>query len=195
MQASSCRRPNVGDGMILVIAAAVALGTSRQVGELPIWLVGGSRSSEIVFYLKKWGLPWFVTLAWAALAVRLRRPRPLLRRVRRQPGAVASCMTILASIGVGLLAVGRHFWLAQFRMELMFGVASMISSFPLQPTYYLQMIVEHGGTLIAGSWIGLLLAGRFRRERGWIDTFGIAVGAAWIVTALALIALPHFSDF
>src|SRR4051812_6071543 len=98
MSPGPSRRPNLGGGMILVIASAIALAMTRQIDEPPYYLSDALALLRVVFAVEKWGVPWLVTLAWAAMTIRLRRPRPSIRRLWRQPGAIAMLMATLASL-------------------------------------------------------------------------------------------------
>lgn len=178
MQAISCRRPNLGDGMILVVASAIALGITRQV-EPPPYLVNLGPTFGATFAVQKWGLPWLVALAWAVMTIRLRRPRPSLRRIWRQPGAVGLAMAVVSSLYAGILILGRSLKLAFFGYPSGLSVSWSVGN-------YLAMMINAGGMLIAGSWLALALTRRLRRERGWIDGLGFLIAIAWVVADLAL---------
>ncbi len=179
MREESERRPSLGDAMIVVVASALALSITRYVVAEPTPLgEGGPAAYRAAFAIERWALPWLLTLAWAALAIRLRRPRPAIRRVWRQPGAVGSVLAAVASLYAGMLMLARRLKAAAFGQSVM----SLTSDGHL----YLGMTFFYGGAMIAGGWISLVLSGRFRRRDGWIDGLGIAVGTAWIVADVAL---------
>jgi hypothetical protein len=190
MKPGTCRRPNLGDAMILIVAAALAMAITKQVDARPPFdLIGqdiisafGSRSMEATLWFVKWISPWLVTLAGALLVIRCRQPRPRLRRIWRQPGALASTLGILALIFVGLVSLGRPAFL--FFILLLGSFPGPNTHPPMRLADILGEATSYGGTLILGSWITLALAGRFRREPGWIDGLGILVGSCWITAHL-----------
>ena len=104
----------------------------------------------------------------ALLLLRLRRLRPRLRRLFRQPGAVACAVVMLA---VPLDAP----W-----MVLIFNTGYW-------DTYNAaNIIVNHvgGGYVVLGCWSTLALSGRWRAEPSWIDRAGRIIGVAWIVATV-----------
>jgi hypothetical protein len=191
MQPGSTRRPNLGDAMILIVAAALAMAITKQVDARPpfILVIGavpisafGSEAMGATLWIVKWISPWLVTLAGALLVIRCRQPRPRLRRIWRQPGALASTLGILALIFVGLVSLGRPAFL--FLILLLGGFPGPYTNPPMGLADILGDATFYGGTLILGSWLTLALAGRFRREPGWIDGLGILVGSCWITAHL-----------
>jgi hypothetical protein len=46
------------------------------------------------------------------------------------------------------------------------------------------------GFVVAGAWIALALAGRWRPERSWIDRLGRAIGVFWIAAAIHFLIFP-----
>ena len=189
MRADTTRRPNLGDAMILVVAAALAMAITKQtdawphpirIGEVTI----GSYDSEALratVWITKWISPWLVTLAVAVLVIRFRQPRPVSRRILCQPGALASTLGILALILGGLVSLARPALNIMFRLG---GFPGPNVNNQLGLGDILADATSYGGTLILGSWLTLALAGRFRREPGWIDGLGIVVGSCWITTHL-----------
>jgi hypothetical protein len=108
--------------------------------------------------------PYLAALTAAVLVVRLRQPRPSLRRIGRQPGMVAST-TATAAMAIGgvwigsLLAAGSRF----IRVETIFvGYAQEVSF------------------AVLGAWVALAISGRWRAEARWIDRLGRLVGLTWI---------------
>jgi hypothetical protein len=190
MQSGSCRRPNLGDAMILVVAAALAMAITKQVDAWPRFDVIGqdvigafnAQATEATLWVAKWISPWLLTLAGALLVIRFRQPRPRFRRIWHQPGALASTLGILALIFVGLVSLGRPTFL--FFILLLGSFPGPNTNPPMRLADILGEATSYGGTLILGSWITLALAGRFRREPGWIDGLGILVGSCWITAHL-----------
>jgi hypothetical protein len=69
--------------------------------------------------------------------------------------------------------------------------ASSDWSDPLDPflNTALQM-PRWAGFVVAGAWIALALAGRWRPERSWIDRLGRAIGVFWIAAAIHFLIFP-----
>ena len=41
------------------------------------------------------------------------------------------------------------------------------------------------GPAVAGAWITMVVSGRWRRSRDWVEGLGMAIGACWIALTLA----------
>jgi len=175
------------DAMALVGASAAAFSVVRPLVVGPLReFPGGSRSLAA-------GIG--VLAAWtpAVLLLRLRGPRPTLRRLSRRPGFVATALgtaiPALAAAAVGLLATlghpGRRSWL--WAIGLGFPGSSRRPGNPgsgePSPIWWLYVAYAHGwlvGPSVAVGWVLLSLAGPRRADRGWLDRLGRALGAAWI---------------
>jgi hypothetical protein len=170
-----CRRPTLGDVMILVAAAAIASGGIRLlIGTIPrdMWESGPIKA---VFAAAALSVPCAAALTVAALVVRLRRPRPARRRLMRQPGVVA-CGTVVVFAAIVQLVITfaylkRSPYNSSAFIDNWLGV--MIEIFPVAVGY---------AVLVA--WANLAIAGRWRRDPGWIDGLGILVGAYWALVSL-----------
>ncbi len=165
------------DAMILVAATAAGIALLRATGfgvkELQIWMsrpgiTAGMRKFELIQYGLSVPLPCLTTWTFAFLILRLRQPRPHMRRLFRQPGIIACSAAALAvSIEAGwilsLLATRSRF----IQLETVFvGYAQQVSF------------------SVAGAWLTLALSGRWKSETSWIDRLGRALGFAWIVTTI-----------
>ena len=160
-----------------IIVAAIALGTFAV-----WWTVPGLASirkqlqvstapGEQAFYVIQSTVlticPYLSSASLALLILRLRRPRPRLRRCLRQPGMVASAAASLALAIeavriVPLFALGsRSVWLS----KLFIGPDQQICF------------------AILGAWAVLKLGGVWRPEPSAIDWAGRVVGVAWIFVA------------
>ena len=167
------RRFNMADGVIVTAAVAATLAVLRDNREWPkvLFMTNGIR-----FYAS---LPPFVWLAFRATYVlipwtvavflmRLRLPRPRLRRLVLQPGAAAcGAATIWLAFKLallGLLTVGIHErpW--------------VISSY----THDWESPLSWGAAAVAGAWLVLVLSGRWRPDRSWLDRLGRAIGVSWL---------------
>jgi hypothetical protein len=117
--------------------------------------------------------PLAVSLSLALFILRLRRPRPEMRRLLRQPGMVASTATVIA----GCLFV------LKFLLSYYLGAPNR----PIwtQPLYQLWMTrLPWSGEVAAAAWILLWLSGNWHSEASWIDRAGRALGVYWIVTGI-----------
>ena len=104
------------------------------------------------------------------LLMRVRRPRPPIRALLRQPGTVA-----------GLAVIFGLVWVAGWMHRLFFGRLN-----PAMET------IAVGGT-VALAWTCLALVRRWEAEPSWIDRMGRLVGAAAIV--VGVIAFLSFRLF
>jgi hypothetical protein len=123
-------------------------------------------------------IPGLAGLSIAVLGLRLRRPRPGLRRLARQPGFVACTaaaivlgirMANLASVAgvITLDSPGSSFWGEIFDD----GMRDSLGSIP-----------SDVGCAVAVAWTIQGLGGRWRPEPSWIDRTGRVLGALWITT-------------
>ncbi len=143
-------------------------------------------SSAVGFALVRWILPhstgrgWYPSIrgvcspilaCWtvAVLSLRLRGPRPRLRRLLRQPGAV-SCLASAANIAI---------WAVFLAIK-----ASRNGSATPEVASYVGLI---SGAGVIGAWLALGSTATMRRERGWIDGIGMAIGAGWILVMLLIL--------
>ena len=134
-----------------------------------------------------------IVMAWtlAILGVRLRRPRPRMRRLLRQPGFVAGLMAAavltlrlcgFASMCVRL--VGQPtLWIWSVRRT---GGGGAFRGLPPGNLYFeadhFLATMALVGVSVAGSWLFLLASGVWKPERGWIDRAGRVLGWFWIAT-------------
>jgi hypothetical protein len=176
------RRFNLGDAMILVAAAAMALvlATESMVqlpNRLRVWTLAFTSLTGLSGWafptVNRSGLAWFLAVqtlmvleplsaVFAALTLavpvlRIRRPRPALRDLLRQPGFIA-CLAIIAFC---LVTVDLWFLTAY---EVPFSVY-----------------------VVAALFLGWVVLGvpPWKRERSWIDRLGRLVGAYWFVMTCA----------
>jgi hypothetical protein len=163
-----CRRFTLGDALILVAALAVGCALARlaylewrqQYGRRPIPTAYRlSASIELGQALAFW-MVTALTLAYWPL--RLRRPRPTLGRVMRQPGATACGMA--------------PFFLAEL---LLLAARDGDGSIPMLGIAGLGSLFT--GTGVAVGWSLGWWWGPARAEPGWIDAMGRALGACWMI--------------
>ena len=179
MRNTSERPFTILDAMILIAATAAGLGVTRdwaepffmdmlRVYEVPpvsgLVNTAGAVLTPITFY-------WTI----AAVGIRLRRPRPSLRRLGRQPGLVACLAVILEAL--------IHFFLTRYWV-LFSGkarpgeVSTLLMN--LSPPHLVAPAV-------AVAWVVLAVSGRWRPDPGWIDRLGRSVGFAWLALLVILI--------
>jgi hypothetical protein len=169
------RKFTIVDAMILVAASAVAFVIVR-----PVITSGLQRAPRWAIYLAA-AMAWLITWTPTVLLLRLRRPRPPLRRLGRQPGfaaaVAASSILTLTAFAIALLALVR---LA--RRGALLGVGRPVPK--PTPGWWMSVVLEMGvavGPAVLGAWLLLALSGRRRPARGWLDALGRVLGAAWIV--------------
>ena len=180
MPAPRCRPFTVLDAMILVAATAGglcwldenALDNIRaawrgEIAPTPAWLEYSGLGVRVA------APAWF---AWTVALglLRLRAPRPPLRRLRRQPGLLAAATIV----GLFLLLCGcnwgQSLWsLAEGRLDDGFPWN------PFSPNLAWQLLF-FGPTAVIGGWLTLFLSGRWRPEPGWIDRSARFLGWGWI---------------
>lgn len=182
------RRPfSLLDTMILVAATAAGLGVIRGLfGDSALRPVNHRVSTARVLaqILGRVVLATPCAGAWtvALLAIRLRRPRPPLRRLARQPGMVA---TAAASVGLAIFGIDSivlaalsaalvvHDWSWRVFLEQLSISADLIADgFPMP------------GVAVAAAWLTLALGGRWRTEPSWIDRAGRLAGVGWLASIL-----------
>ncbi len=170
------------DGMILVAASAVAIASSREIG------IGGvfdgwskqdwsGRMDAVLQTGVDVLIPSLPVITPALLVLRLRRPRPPLRRLLLQPGAVA-CAVAAVGMVVGVLDGSVEY-----------AVNAINAGTPSVPHRNLIGLVDASLRPVAFAvpvcW-GLLATSRLcRPEPSWIDRTGRVVGILWVVLALA----------
>jgi hypothetical protein len=167
MESESCRRFTLADGLISIAAVAAGLGIATFHADLHRRDMGNFDAVSAVDLTLK-SIYWTALLMMIALIpMRLRRPRPPMRRVRRQPGFIACVAVGLATAFVILdwapSVFGAHsdWFVAKF--------LSIISS------------ARTIGPIVATAWLVLGLSGRWQCESTWIDRLGRILGIAWII--------------
>ncbi len=122
-----------------------------------------------------WGMPSFLTVVTiAVLILRLReRPRKRLRDLARLPGTVASGAAMLA-VSLDILHEDVDTIIHIFR-EYDDG------NWSFWQLTFLGYSGHDAGQAVIVAWALLAASGRWRREPGWLDGVGIAIGALWII--------------
>jgi hypothetical protein len=179
--------------MILTVAAAAGLWVNRL-----NWLAFVDRwrnpvdAHDTLEHILDLVAPHLAAGTIAVLVVRMRSPRPPLRRLVRQAGTVA-CMVALAVLlviacWVGMTtAMGRAVEFSEHAI-IANAVVHSRGSFALYPVTGRNLVIyaDRVGFAIAGAWLSLWLSGRWRPEPTWVDRLGRALGWLWLSFAVVL---------
>ena len=111
------------------------------------------------------------TLLW--MVVRLRPPRPTIRRLTRQPG-FAACL-------IASLTLAGQFLSVPLDLHTMGGFTSPM----LVAAWYWPSAV---GSAVLAVWLMLALGGCWRNRGDWIERLGMLIGLAWVGLVPALSA-------
>jgi hypothetical protein len=179
------------DAMIMVAAVAAGLWVNRinWLDLNSLWYGGAYHGIQRLLSLV---MPHIAAATMALVAIRMRRPRPPLRRLLRAPGAVACTVASAAIVliviwAVSATAAGRAIMFSQAVRRLP-NNGGRGSGGTLDP-FEGRLFVVYGdqvGFAVAGAWLSLMLAGRWRPERTWLDRLGRAVGWSWLGLAVVL---------
>jgi hypothetical protein len=164
-----CRPFGVADAMIATAFIAGGFALGREVERHTVEASAGKAT-----YLKAlqnldrdltWAYPVLACLTLGWLVMRLRRPRPRLALMARQPGmaAMLAVGVILAPAVVAAVFVAG--WGNPDRW-----VTPLVAAWPKV------------GPAVAMIWLALFVTGRRRSERGWVDGSGRILGILWIAT-------------
>ncbi len=173
------------DAMILIAATGIALVQICHVYE--------SMSFEQFFGRGSWEnpydlgdalyltlIPLVVTGATALWVLRLRSPRPPLRRVLRQPG-IASCTAILCYVLFHLTNWVAQDALGVFNYRL--GIRRFLKIIHERPEYWVAHL-SGSGSAVAAVWLLLWLGRAWNPEPSWIDRAGRVLGMYCVVGSL-----------
>jgi hypothetical protein len=178
----STRAFGILDMIVLIAATALAFGLLRFMGAngclfrtesiVPDYTYRAQCGYELAFPFL-----WAWTLAF--LILRLRGPRPRLKRLARQPG-MAACSAAALALAVPMLAI----IISQITSSVQ--LKSEIPDDP-SPLWFIALDMHrrvlpraYAAAAVAGAWLVLILAGWWRPERTWIDRFGRTLGFAWL---------------
>lgn len=206
---------SVADGLVLIGATAVGLALVRDWGT-PGWcsermgLLWGQTLSPARRILHSaevaasWTIPFGMSLTVALAILRLRQPRPPIRRIARQPGAVA-CFAALTAVAFrlgeeALYLVLGHLTRQQSSVHLPSPpFVRIISAGPLPSAgeWLRNALLEMFPVLVSPSvtvavavgWCILRAGGLWRPDAGWIDRSGRWLGLYWIGLGIALAVL------
>jgi hypothetical protein len=196
------RRMTLLDAILLVGSAAIGMGlfqlSRRDLFKGWIWIADQGlpdlhtwsttqalvTCSDLTVYLLPLVIPWTLLL----LVLRMRPPRPIGRRIWRQPG-MAAC----------LAAVLGWFWtifplLLAMNVEYVARSRRSITPTDWAQKYLSDELFMYIGLAIAATWFVQYLSGRWRRPADWIDRMGRVLGSLWILIGLVW-TLHEYIDF
>jgi hypothetical protein len=193
MPAPRCRPFTVLDGMILIAATAVGLALYRVLEDPRDWwnwrdiVHPRGRSVWGIIEAVETALLWIAEPAWtltltlACLA--LRKPRPALRRLAREPGFAACAAVVMATAFLGSSAiVGSLARRAASTPWNRFELAELSSGWQATVSESWRQF----GLVVAAVWGLLAVTGSLRPRPTWIDRAGRILGVYWFVIAVAL---------
>jgi len=172
------RRFAISDAMVLIAAAAVGTAALRATAPNVALLrreLGDAPSQGIRIYLLhsyalKVAVPFLAAWTSALLFLRLRQPRPRLRRVFQQPGTIACVVATLAMTIEAIWVLA----LPAVHSRIMYFAENIFIAY-----------AEHVSFAVVGGWSALALSGHWRSEPNWIDRAGRITGVVWLaVTAV-----------
>lgn len=170
--AEPCRKPNLLDAMILIAAGAVGLGLGRAAiidGRPRRALPPSFRFMQALQDLHAGAVACVLTLSIALVVIRLRRPRPPILALLKQPGWMGCVGSTVMTLATGICWVWSP------------GVPRLSD--------YLFFLSTMGAWGVILGWMSLILAWSWRPEPGWIDRAGRVLSLCWI----ALVGLLYLS--
>lgn len=118
--------------------------------------------------------PYIVAPVGIALAGLITWGTPRPRRWRmatRRPG-------VAAGVAVLLIITGDLFTTTY---EIIRGLTSGDEYRTVRRPSRWPLSGEHAAVAVASAWVLLAMSGRWRREPGWLDALGIALGVSWLL--------------
>ena len=188
------RRFGMMDGMILIGFTGLGFGIARPqlTRGQPSWLQGLA-------------LTFILLVCWtiAALILRLRRPRPRLSDLTRQPGAAGTIAALsvltFAAIPTIISVVMRISRIATLKGAETGSRPQRFNS--MQPDWLIWLngafftIAPYAGAAVLGTWVTLALSGRRRPEPSWIDYFARILGGLSIAAFAAKICFDIINRY
>jgi hypothetical protein len=158
---------------VLVLIAAIAVGlASTRIGLRH--LAEGTDQKRYAFRIDQFfcfATPVLLSLSLAIFGLSLRRPRPPLVRLVREPGfaAIGAVTSVFLISGVRQLIEAL---VQDYDETSVFFYLAAIGRMPADV-----------GLGVCVAWVPLAI-GRWRPNRSWTDRFGRAIGFLWIVFLL-----------
>jgi hypothetical protein len=166
----------------MIVVASVALGMVLY--RYSKWLneefrgqviIDAKLYMKIINYVDIYVLPSLTAATVGYAMIRLQRPRPPWEQLANLPGTVAVNSVIL-------VLTWTYAWMC---VHLIRGKAPGFIAYPVK--------FDNGvnpAWAVAGSWLTLLLAGRWRSDGSWVDRLGIGLGVAWLGLLPLWYAIP-----
>jgi hypothetical protein len=169
------RRFTLVDAMVLVAAVGASLALMRPY-MLGITLLVTHRRPYLLALSAPahYGPTFLVPLTVAALALRLRRPRPPIRRAFRGLGMVG-CLASIPGIALANAPSPR-------------GPMDMPGPFWLAGGF-------EAGLCVLGAWVALVAQCRWCREPDWVGWLGRAISLGWLASGAGVFAAPFLNYF
>jgi hypothetical protein len=143
---------------------------------MPIWSGRGLSDSLQWYYFQALGtVAFLVPLSLTLLIVALRPPRPRLRRFISEPSVVVG-LSVLFVLAVNTALLLTIMGLAGWSVATFTGGKVF---------YYCRLIAEQTEMAVGSTWFIQGVSGRCRPSRSWIDISAWALGACWIILAMA----------
>ena len=176
------RRPfTLLDGMVLVAATAVASRWSGvdlhyfdeillrpNEGWTPSAVIGKFHQLQDVF------MPYAASWMIALLGLWLRRPHPTREDVATRPGFVA-CLALALSLVLGTSGIAIVHLVQSMLLK------RNMATYPFTPGKdLLEILLFWPGPMVVAAWTTLIVGGRWRAERSWLDRSGRILGVFWI---------------
>jgi hypothetical protein len=189
----------ISDGLVLVAATAFGLAGYRfwlsvtKNGLRDLWPTGNENESALggLWHGAVGAIPVssILLLSWttAVLVLRLRAPRPRLRRLWCQPGFLACAAAVFVFVwkclGVGLLAAAEVLTASPAQLSKI-SYGSLLSELLHAMLIYAFAPQANVGGAILLLWLVTSASGRCRPEPSWVDRSGRMLGVVWVGISL-----------
>ncbi len=174
------QRPfRIADAMVLIAAMFVAMVWDRarvlnalgHLFRMPFSFGNlAFQAAELVLLL----LPVLVMGSLSVLALRLQGPRPALRPLLQQPGAVACALATLAIVPAGMMVLATHFFSGR---PVTYAWARAVDDLKPEKLTVVAVLI---GLAVLVAWIVMGAKRQWRPEASWIDRLGRLLGCGWI---------------
>ncbi len=172
MPESARRRFVLSDALILVAATACGLAPFRNAiarGDYrPLSTTSAVKFDAFINRSIEAFTPLMLAWTVAVLILNLRQPRPMIRQLAQQPGAIAAAAVVCwASIDLAsvLPCNSNHLSMIYNRSYFRFW----------------SPIARDAVPVVITAWLVLALTGQWKAEPTWLDRLGRALGSTWIV--------------
>lgn len=177
---TTARRPTVRDLLLATALLAAGCAWARAAMDTLHESMVGPASDRLPYdpAIRQYGGAFSLVVGAAVLLFfQLRRPRPGLRRLARQPGVMA-CLAVALGLALSLALATRADLVAFHRYG-----GSDYPGVGLAGSIYRDWLrgiaAENLAPPIAAAWLALACSGRWRWGRG-LDAAGVLLGIAWL---------------